>query len=203
MTRLTNGMRETILENLIKHKYDAIKPVMMKERAGIALAIYNRVYNPKVRAKMDELPDGWLQTHNDIMIRFETENMRFAFNGYHSNYTNHVLRYIYDCNVASITKKFPHSDLKGSTLAVINKSNDELGLRIYEHIKLETQYCTEIRNLKKTLENTLASFTTTEKLVEAWSEVKEFVPGPVVTATNLPAIPVADLNKSLGLPVNV
>lgn len=197
MTRLVNDTRDTILENLLRHKFDPVRPIIAAKQSKIANKLYNMKYSAKVRKQMDELPEGWLPTDNDIAISYEGTVMRFRFNGVSFTYGYDNKRYIYDRDAIDIVRRFP-SDEKGQVVFVIS-NDDHISDDIRDFIKTENEYIDQIAQIQSEIRGLLSTFHTVEKLIEAWPEVKDFIPETTKPAITLPAIPINDINQRLGL----
>lgn len=199
MTRLTNDIRDAILRSLIKHRFQPEIDAIEDRAQVLAGEVYEHAYDADTRAKMQDLPEGWLFKDDDFEAHFGGQRVRLGFNGYMyrgadmaglDNARPKVLRRILEQHrqrsLVSLAADHPLS----KKFEAINQDRE----RLKEAIGMS----------RRKTRAALDAVSTVEKLISAWPEVKPFAERFVETKDSrpkLPAIPVENLNAALGLPV--
>ena len=199
MTRLTNDIRDAILRSLIKHRFQPEIDAIENRVQALAGEVYDAAYDADTQARMQGLPDGWLFQDDDFEAVFGGQRVRIGFNGYMyrgadmaglDNAKPKVLRRILEQHrqrsLVSLTTDHPLS----KKFEAINQDRE----------RLKEAIGTSRRKTRAALD----AVSTVEKLISVWPEVKPFAERYVEakdTRPKLPAIPVENLNASLGLPV--
>jgi len=129
----------------------------------------------------------------------------YSFNAYRRPYI--------ECNVAGMSRRFnwngttKHDDRdKGVTRLcpaydVVVDAGNPLVEKLYAIDHDAAALKSEREQLTLSLWAVLDSVTTDKRLIEVWPEAVAFIPAAERAATsNLPALPIADLNKMIGLP---
>jgi hypothetical protein len=175
--RLTEELKSSIIQSLVRHRFGAEKDKLEKQRPKIGDAIYKRSFVSRDRLKMASLPEGWLPTTTSV-----------------------------DAQVGEFYRRFPLSDARPvpysrdrSRCLISLDVADPLAIRIQEFqdnwsdlMKRSDQARAEARSI-------VDSVTTTNKLIKVWPEIEPFV--PVGKPANLPAVEVDKVNKTFKLPV--
>lgn len=179
--RLSKHIKERLKVRLLDN---AFKPKMDANRAAFrALGddIYNDLYPEKVRKQMEAMPDGFLPTDSDVSVSFEQ-----------------VDRY---------TRAYWNGQRR-----IASKHHNRHAAKVYEEKHDFTQRYAKLKEEREALRNQRAeaersatavmdNVTTLKKLIEVWPEVEPFARDFLVSAQSgtLPALPIGDLNKRLGL----
>lgn len=79
--KLTNYVREDIRDKALRHKYEEVIPALIVKSAEVARAAYDRLYDEATQKKMRALPDGWLDTDDDIQVNVGGQSSSLDFNG--------------------------------------------------------------------------------------------------------------------------
>lgn len=175
-TRLTNELRTHILGQLLDHKFKAKEQEHKSRESDLALSVYKTMYTEEQIAKMNALPDGWLEEVNYFRcyIRGRSTHMDIATG---SVRVPHDHDHYYDVPVDSAVAK-----------AWALLENDREALR-------------EARvHAYQAAGAALRQAYSVEKLVTLWPEVKPFVPQTAVPQVVSLALPIPQLNMMLGLP---
>lgn len=107
----------------------------------------------------------------------------------------------YDGSLRYNSNSFKNTEIKLSPTNVVLCADDPLTEKLYEIDHWAANLESEIEQLSASLWAVLNSVSTDTKLVEIWPEAMAFIPAAEKANTpQLPALPIADLNKMLGLP---
>lgn len=208
--RLNDATRTKILVNLIRYRFQEAYDALFERERVLAILAYETVFTKTEIDKMALLPDGWLP---------ETSNMRMCTeNGYYIKVHFGGASVENMFNVSEITRflsffGFTHLLTPSSADNKWLKRRIPCNLFANSHVLTTEQFepfkkfqddCSafakDVQSAIQITRATLAKFSSVEKLLEAWPDVESFLPKEPENAANLPAIPVGDLNKMLGLP---
>lgn len=208
--RLTNDMRGKLVNLMLKHKFQTDYNDLLATYAQLASDVYDRAFE-KDRAKIDGLPDGWLPTDSDITAKLGVATVKVVFSGQFiyrhgnraingMNYPEAELYLLFE-TPAAVWRRFPNKRKGQCVLAV--EADDQL-TKDWDNLTFGTnRFVVDVSVARRTLVTSLDQYFSTEKLVAAWPEVAPFVAElQPATPVSLPALPVDDLNKMLGLPVD-
>jgi len=198
-TRLTNDTRENIRTALINQRFADEYTALRAEFAAFALDVYNDVFNPSTRRKMEELPAGWLQKDDDIKINFDVPGERgycqLNFNGTVSGLSSSI-----GTCPETVHRLFPHN--KHGVCCKSYERGHALSIRYAALTERRIDLEATKDAAKTKLTAALWSLTTVEKLIEIWPDAEPFAaPFLAGKVPNLPSVPVAALNEILRLPV--
>jgi hypothetical protein len=173
-------MREAITIRLLSHRFEKDEKAMRRRENDLALKFYRAIYSAADRKLMESIPVGWLPT---------VGSLRLAGGGYYSEL--HVADSL-PVPFADHCQRYAISKIKGG---------DALSDLLDEFRERKAYYENEREALRKKTASTLAGFSTINRLVTAWPEIKPFVDqlGYDSEKKSLPAVIPADLNASLGL----
>lgn len=93
------------------------------------------------------------------------------------------------------------SEMRITPQECVIHADNPLAKEFHEIAGLQAEYDSEMERLELSVRGALAKVTTVKKLLQVWPEAAELI--PLVAAKEvkqLPAIPVDDLNKMIGLP---
>lgn len=199
-TRLTKEMRAATVAALLKHKFEAAEKALcldVEQFGRDCFAHFMGKDNPRDMAKC---PAGWFR--HEQRLDFEVSNQRPYFD------------ITTDYNTGKVVVRL--SSLPRWTWPILLEKSHPIPYYMAETSKRQIKRDNPLWSVAESLNNraaklneerrevdaktygALAAFTTVEKLVKAWPEVAEFIPGGKPPAM-LPALPVEDLNKMLGL----
>ena len=177
---LSNYIKEAIIARLLKHAFEEREKALKAEEYGIGNSVYKDVYSAAVRRKMDDMPKGFLPEDDDLKVQFEG-------NGF---------THIHFGERRRIAASHEHNAAK------VYDSEHPLTERYRDWKERESQLKNEKQTTKSNARAVLNSVSTLKKLIEVWPEVEQFVEDFKPSATGkaqLPALPLKDLNRFLGL----
>lgn len=187
MARLTKYSRSKIVEAAIEQRFAADREALADKYAAFALDVYNVTYPPAVRKRMAELPKGWLPEQSHLRA-----SIAGGFN----------VLYFCGSQARKAATVFGRPDVELRVLAGRPTALIDAGTPLADRwAKLhneEADLCTAITAATLATEQLISRISTTEKLAEIWPEGVQFLP-PEQVPLNLPALPVGDVNKMLGL----
>ena len=180
--RLTNFIREQILAAVLKHAFEAREKALEAEKFALGDAVYNDIYPEPLRKQMAALPDGFLPTDSDVKVQFEGQRFTHVYFG-----ERRRIARTHEYNAARVYE-----------------AKHPLTVRYDAWKKAQDDLNAEKSKAKSSAEAVLGSVTTVKKLIEVWPEVEQFArPFAVESPSRAIALPIKDLNKSLGLPPKV
>ncbi|MBL4839356.1 MAG: hypothetical protein JKY47_00830 [Thalassospira sp.] len=179
--KLSNEIRNDIIEALIKHRFTADQEAIDQMETTLADKLYCDYYGKATRKQMESMPDGALPVTRDTFVNFAgcRDTLKFS----------------------SERRCFYIDRYSGSTMRST----------AYDAQHAFTLEWTALENARKDLkerkaqaaakaEAVLKSVGSTKRLLEIWPEVEPFLP-PEPAKAQLPATITQDLNKALDLPV--
>ena len=186
--KLSKDLRDKIKTKIMDKcdKFQKRRDAVKKRKEKLALAIYRHVRGKEEEA-MNAAPVHWFSTNKKISVDFK------GINDSYYRYTE--LRF-----PEGIEKRFCIGDRSGAFATF------DAGTPLHERwIKI----CREIESIVKDEEKlllqistTLNSCTTVTNLLKVWPQIKDVVDevvGEHSTTSFLPVVPIANLNKELGL----
>lgn len=194
--KLNNNLRASLCNALLCHRFSTEFTGLMKERADLAHALWLDLYKPSERATIESLPAGWLPEEANISVRFGPFGFeRLFFSGDPCD-----LRFLLPGGKApEVVKRRMATRHKGC--AKVYDVGHKLQVR-HEALKsAERDFNERFKTARREIDAVIGSITTTGRLKEVWPEAAPFVAPIEKSAPALPAPPIADLNKTLGLPV--
>lgn len=201
--RMTNSIREQIIDNAVKKAgFPERAEVIRQRRAAWAEAVRiealggqdGATYIERLQSELNELyqrvPENLREDRPSIRTSRQIHGLNIAGLRYHAQFNGKN----YDDGCDRVLKISP----SGVTLLADNPLTAEF----HELHALQEQYNSELDNLRQSVRAAVESVTTTEKLLKVWPESAELLSTEVAPKSLLPAIPVVDLNKMIGLPSN-
>ena len=194
-TRLTNDIRTSISEALLKHRFTEAVTAHAKEMATFAQEVYEDKYKKAQRAAMNALPDGWLYESSDITATFGTSFQRLNFNGseygelakFNASYSDTVTFRVLAKDKGSCVSTYDAGHKMSSRFDVLKGKSQDLK--------------TQITEARRQVGAALSSVTTIKRLIETWPEIEPFARKFEGEKSHLPALPTDALNAILDLPV--
>lgn len=191
MTRITNALREKIIKNaLSKSGYVAERKAHDEKRAAWDEAVRIEAVGGEDEVKRLQK----IQEHYEAQQKTLPEDLRGGC--YAVEHRSSAL-----LNLAGARVSLSFGDYKISYYSMTIGADNPLVQQFYD-LEAEKKRLEDKREtLEAQLRATLCKFSTLKKLVEAWPESAELLPETLPESkSNLPALPVADLNKLVGLP---
>lgn len=187
--RLNQIMCLNLRDKILHHRFTDDRKALREREYELAGLCYVATYSATTQRRMYTLPKGWLAERDDIGVAYGNDG-NVCYLNFGPDESGHVQR-----------KRF--LDRSGRVAVKLDPFDDPLLTDLLEqyHRDMDThqdRYTQARRDVVRALEQA----NTVKQLVTAWPEVKPFVDqlSPSAT-TNLPAIPVKELNRALGLPV--
>lgn len=178
MTKLTNNVRSDIVLRAMKHRFTDDEKFVREMKNELAGMIYAEAFTKKDREKMCSLPDGWLPTTSVILANIQGMHVSLCTDR----------RFIVPAN-----KRNDYLGSFAAGTAVANKWSDI--------INIESELKRKRDEVRATMNAVLRSVNTVKQLLVAWPECERFLHGLIRVPASVPAIPVDNLNKMLGLGV--
>lgn len=177
--RLTATARDRLREMMLEHRFKHERDELDARAARHADDVYKDIYGRSAK-KMADLPSGWLPEFSEISVQFGDSFTYVKFSEARRVQQRH----------RRAAAKIYAADHK---LAVEHMAIQAARSDLYERE----------RSASLKVSAALNRASTTKILVDIWPEASPFVDKLFAKSApkNLPAIPVADLNKALDLPV--
>lgn len=199
--RLNMGIRRQIVDACLEHMgHDEESRVIRKKAFNkkYAAKIYNAIYPPNIRRRMNNMPKGAMCTRTEISLRVKVKTDQrdprdeklLITKQFRMTVDFDTSRPVFRCH---INGHLPF-DFK-EKLGVSNEA-------VFEEYKMcDYRDMYAIRRAKENeLLQFLRQFNTTKQLIEAWPEGKQFLPKEVVPTTALVIKP-TKINEMLGINV--
>ena len=197
--KLTADLRERLRKDLLRHRFSKDFAALRKARVALANAVYLDIYKPSDRANMEGLPSGWLPERDYITARFGIMSYgydRLYFNG--SMGGDELSSLLKDKGLETVRRRV--TDRHRDGCAKQYDAAHKLTTRFEEAHATLNDLRSRVSVAGKEINAVLGSVTTTGRLKEIWPEAASFVLPMERSAPALPAMPIGDLNKKLGLP---
>lgn len=188
--RLNNHLRDFIIRKFIDNAFSLRREALKEASYALNERIYNDIYPEHIRARMEELPKGWLPKSNEFKVYFGTEGRGGM------------------CRPSLKTERlFPYSAYSGgySTPALkVYEENHQLYIEHEEHTSKCDSLKKESAKAEQMIRAIVYSCNNTRTLIAAWPECEDVVLSICddtyeSNKQHLPAIPTAELNTLLGL----
>lgn len=196
--KLSKAVKEAILEAALKKAGIPEKKAAIRARyAELAETVRVRYVTPEQDAIIEEArriikPVTEAHPHfriedpanNNMQVNVAGFKRHFYFNGNMDS----------DDSTQSVYKRRPYSN-------PVLQADDPLTEQLYSIDHDSKQLKSEIEQLTTSLWAVLNSVSTDKRLIEIWPEAVAFIPAAEKANTpQLPALPIAELNKLIGLP---
>lgn len=179
--KLSNDIRGTILDRALKHGFDKPRDLLKRAEKAFGEMAYNDIYSKKVRDMMQALPADYLPVTSSVLCRFGATEGRALFEK---------------------PKRVPTKHDRYSAVAKIFSGDHKLTQQYLELSQQQKDLNTRYKETREQIKAILDSVTTLKRLQEIWPECEPFIKDMLITKKPaLPAVPVKEVNKSLGLPV--
>lgn len=178
--RLTTGIRESVLRQLLKHRFEKEEQELKATQEQLALDAHDLLFPDALRKQLEALPEGFVPTAAYVRVKLGD-----------THYYRHL--------------EFPNDIRKRVRSADHNKvfllePGHPIYARLFE-LEAKESALKEAKGLARhQAKAVLYSVTTVAKLVSVWPEVtpfvQKFIDAPEPT---LPALPIPSLNQMLSL----
>lgn len=174
--RLNSSHRDILLQRLLDYRFQEEGDKIERRKKRFAIKVFNRIFKPADRRRMNKLPDGWLPTTNDFRVQFGSD--------YTTLWMGEEKRLPYSAN-HSCLENYPADH-------PLSVEYENLRRQQIAHRDAITEARTHVRA-------TLRSITTLKRLRELWPETKQFTKDLPSPDRNFPVVPRETLNAELGL----
>lgn len=199
--RLTNNIREALLNKLLERAFKARCDEFMKRAGAFALRVHVDVFGSDLD-KMNALPDGWLPKDDDITVRFGYTQTRLSFDGtLGRDGITDAFRKCGSRGGSTVYRRFTYS--KYGTVAKEYNARHALAEEYEAFINERKDLSDEIERAAHTAKAAVDSCSSIQKLISIWPEVEEFAREFLRDGERkalLPDIPRSQLNAILNLP---
>lgn len=197
-TRLTTWIREQITKDVVRHRFADAALELVKDRAALAVDVYNDVYSEAERKKMAALPSGWLGEDRDITVQFGDGRgyEKLSFSGAVYGEVSTVLK----DSIEPVDLLVQHRHERGC--AKVYELTHPFALRRDDLRARDKDMSEAIRTARRQVEAAVQKATTLNRLIELWPEIEPFASKYEDKPKHLPALPTSELNALLDLPVS-
>lgn len=179
--RLTADVRSAILRAVLAHAFVKRKAALKKDWLTLGDAVYRDLYPADVQRKMADLPAGFFEQDDDVLVQFGS--------------VMHRVRWVEQRNIA-------RAHLRGA--ARVYPTDHPLEKRYRELDTAEDKLRGDEGQASAQTHGVLHSVRTYEKLIEVWPEIEPlalpFRQNEARGTSFALALPIPQLNKALGLP---
>ncbi len=188
--RLTNNIRDAIVNEVVNVTTDKDKKDLDKREKLLAQQCYNQLFSKETRAAIDSLPRGFMP---------ETSLLYLSINGMSATLKSAQPVRVPFCSKLeneSLQATYRNSDQRLG--GILNKELYEKFMSLHADKEAHKARTNKIRAETKSL---LYSLFTYPQLEKTWPEGKKFYSkyAPKNSESQLPAILISDLNKTLGI----
>lgn len=174
-TRLTTVSRSRVLTAALDHRFKRQEQKLREAEDKLAHAVITCALGKSAMEQINALPDGWMPVVCRVYVTCAGETTRLDF--------------VHACRAPQNFSSY----IKDGTLP------QRLRLRIARHAGERERLERDREDLKRELRTALNSFGTLESLLKLWPEMEPFTKGIERAASQLPAVPIAHINQSLGI----
>lgn len=202
-TRLNKQNREGIKQDLLRYTYQPQIVRLIERKAALADAIYKHVYGDDL-AKMDALPNGWLETKDHLQVKFGASYEYSYFAGY-GGWSDKLSAYRYLVPEDKKKPVFKRVLQNGRDTQLI----DARHLLSIEHDLIDgiqSKLLEQLKTAEPKLTQSLKAWSTIEAMIKEWPEIEPFARkylqgGSGYNPRFVPVVNVENLNETFGLPV--
>jgi hypothetical protein len=179
--RLTNDIRNNVIQAVLKAKFSKRKEALDREDNKLAMLALKERIGPKNLKLCDELDEIFTKEISSINIAVPgLSRVHFSF----------------DKDVR-VPAGFPQHSTNGAQGNAKSKSAIE---RFIKHSRARDELGNEREGLRRKLRTVLYSVTTAKRAIETLPEIAPYMPNGAVPAAGVPAELVADLAKLIPAP---
>lgn len=198
-TRLTHAMRESAVKAAMAHRFDKEEAALCADAHAFGLRAWDFLMQGQAE-KLAALPAHWFPSNSSEHIDFSA--LRSPFRIGWDEKDKHTIKLELGLRswgwpvIFGKDIPIPYC-LYRSTPKI--KNDCPLWSEAEALAQRADKFISDMHETQAKLSGTLNAFTTVEKLVAAWPEIAPFLPSKAAPA-EVPALPVVELNKLLGLP---
>jgi len=197
--KLTEGLRDQLLQQLTKDKYVKEWDKIFEESAELTRRFYSLFREENgLLDQFSKLPAGWLPESNAIKVKVSGVKYKLHFNGY-----SRCLPWRHIKGIKEEKRPFRQIDLYSEVQVGVPRTH-ELGSDLSDLILRAQKLEKEEKDLRNEIIGVLCSVTTTGRLCQVWPEIEPLVKKTLpreVQANQLPARVLTNLNAKLNLKV--
>lgn len=200
-TRLTNDIRESLTNDILKHRFTADVDAIIEAQQAFAAKVYGDLFDGKTQAVIYGLPDGWFPDATDIGVQFgyaggTNQFVRLYFGGYLTGILGRLQSK--PTSTTTTTKRVLASKAHGC--AKLYDPSHTLSIE-YGRLKNRTAELKEAATVaERSIKTALSEVSTIKRLVDTWPEVAAFASKYDTEKPQLPSLPTDHLNELLRLP---
>jgi hypothetical protein len=174
-TRLTHSARISITLAAINHRFADPERKLAKAEEKLYTALRVSKFRHGTLALIGTIPDGWLPLSS--AVRLELEGCIYVLRTAHP-------------------QAIPANDSHAVKASGVSK---RLVGQINRHVERRERLKAERSKLHGEMSSALKAFSTVESLLKRWPELEPFTKGIERATGNALTVPMADLNKALGI----
>ncbi len=198
MTKLTNTVRDEIIEELMVHTFGERLQKVVDAQREFALKLYQDVWGMEDIKRMNALPDGWMKTYRDIGVQFGTSGHRYESLNFNGNNLGGKAHEYLPKKPDQVYYRQPYG---GSDCRKVYDEDHALSLEWFSLDKEAEDLGEEIQQKFHVAKSAVYSCSTAKSLLKAWPEIKPFVPDYALASQSTAiALPTAELNQKFNLP---
>lgn len=193
-TRLTTAIREKIVADLLRHRFEKAVAEHRDDMAALANAVYDDLYSEADRVLLDSMPEDWMPETGSLGVTFAGSYTHVHFGGYLKGEMAAISSF------EAVYRRVASKHNSGCVKTY--EARHKLAIRA-EKLSAQREGLKEkISEAKRAAISALASVTTVKRLIEGWPEIAPFAAKYEGEKPALPALPTNILNDILDLPVS-
>ncbi|SFJ49129.1 hypothetical protein SAMN03159338_1547 [Sphingomonas sp. NFR04] len=201
MVAINNDIRADITNAVLKHGFRDKLLAFFQLEAPLMRRVFERIYSAEVRAAlklMSETHKGSTYFRNTLPLNIAGARVTLGRN---SNASGNAINRLKPAEVKLPGFYVPYSDTGDNPLASF-EADDAFGAEVMEFVLYQEGIADEINTRRAEVTGILSEIRSDRQLRERWPEVmpiaEQFI--KAVAKVQLPAVPLVNLNQSLGLP---
>lgn len=204
--KITNWMRESIVNDMLNHRFKGVYAGLVKQGIALADDVYKEFYDEATRRQMSRLPEGWLPEDDDLGVQFGTSGSSYIALDFSGSWINHSSTSAGDLRPPNFVWKKDNRRLlskdKGKCVRKYEKDHP-FSARYFAIMKEIGEQVELYSKARKMAKQGVAQATTLKRLREVWPEcwpfAKRFEDNDA--RPGLPVPQIASLNEMFKLPV--
>lgn len=193
-TRLTTAIREKIVADLLRHRFEKDVADYRDDMIALAKAVYDDLYSEADLVLLDSMPEGWMPVWSSMGVRFSDSYTRLYFGGYLTGDMASIASY------EEVHRPFASKHCGGCVKSY--EARHKLAIRAEKLSARKDGIKEKITEAKRAANSALSAVTTVKRLIESWPEIAPFAAKYEGERPALPALPTNILNNILDLPVS-
>lgn len=188
--KLTNQLRDKIISDVVEVTTGKEEKSLKKRSQALALQLYNAVYSKATRDLMEKLPRGFMP--EDKCLKFNLGGMNIQIS------TAECVRVPFS---ADANKENISGNYRSGCERLGNIASEDLQIKYMQLHSEQEKHKEHVNKVANDTRALLYSLHTYPQLERTWPDGKKFYGkyAPKDGDSQLPAILIADLNKTLGI----